>query len=324
MGYEDRDYFRAKPKFEMSLGMPPGTKGLLIAILSAYIVMVFATDQLDLFSESAQSVFAGKGTDASRFVLDTLVLWPGNVFPFFDPGPVQPWKLLVSWIVPPSILRVILALLMTYFGGKMLEELFGTRQYLMLFIGGSIGANLLACLLDPLLMGDRVSLVMGPTGGIFATLVTMIWIAPNERGLLGVRTKPMIVVLLALFGGIALLSGLTGEESIAGSPTQLLLGAGIGALVMKFLQAKGRVPQFAKGEAVDKSEASAGMRKFQEVVRQQAQDDEKQRAERDREKQQFQKDATELDRILAKISDKGIDSLSRKEKKFLDSRSKSK
>ncbi|MCF6228298.1 MAG: hypothetical protein L3J82_06490, partial [Planctomycetes bacterium] len=95
-------------------------------------------------------------------------------------------------------------------------------------------------------------------------------------------------------------------------------------LFMVFLKAGNQVPKFAKATAVDNTEANAGMRKFEEAARKQEEEFAKDKADKDREKQATQKDVAEMDRILGKISDNGIDSLSRKEKKFLDSQSKSK
>lgn len=324
MGYEDRDYFRAKPKFEMSLGMPSGTKGLLIALIAAYIIVVFTTNQTDITSQDAAALFSGNAGANGSFALNTFILQPGNIFPFHAGADIKPWKLFTSWVAPPTLIGAIISLLMTYFAGKMLEDVFGTKRYLILFIGGAVGANLAACLIDPYLVGGRPSIVMGPTGGIFAVFTTIIWIAPEQRSAFGVRMKSLTIALVVIFGGMALMAGLTGEGEPANSPTQLLFGAVIGSLFMVFLKAGNQVPKFAKATAVDNTEANAGMRKFEEAVRKQEEEFAKDKADKDREKQAKQKDVAEMDRILGKISDNGIDSLSRKEKKFLDSQSKSK
>ncbi|MEE9311199.1 MAG: rhomboid family intramembrane serine protease [Planctomycetota bacterium] len=308
----------------MSLGMPSGTKGLLIAMLAAYIIVVFTTNQTDITSSEAAALFSGNAGANGSFALNTFILQPGNIFPFHAGTDIKPWKLFTSWIVPPTLIGAIMSLLMTYFAGKMLEDIFGTKRYLTLFIGGAIGANLLACLIDPYLVGSRSSIVMGPTGGVFAAFTTIIWIAPEQRSAFGIRMKSMMIALIVIFGGMALMAGLTGEGEPANSPTQLLFGAAIGSLFMIFLKSGNQVPKFAKAAAVDKTEANAGMRKFAEAARQQEEEFAKEKADKDRTKQSKQKDATEMDRILGKISDNGIDSLSRKEKKFLDSQSKSK
>lgn len=321
MGYEDRDYFKAKPKFEMSLGMPSGTKALLMAVVAAYVVMVVSTDVVDLTSPDAAGFFAGQ---QGRFALETFVLWPGNIFPFHPFADLMPWKVLVSWMFPPTMLGALLSALMVYVSGKMLEDVFGTKRYLTLFIGAAIGGNLLACLIDPFIVGGRMSLVMGPTAGIFAVLATMIWIAPNERSAFGIRMKSITIGLIVIFGGMGLLRGATGDSSVVSSPTQLLFGAALGAVYMMFLKSRGKVPAFAKGATVNQSEASQGMRKYEEAAAAQAIEEERHQAELSKQKVKGKKDTAEIERILEKISANGIDSLSRKEKKFLDEQSKSK
>jgi hypothetical protein len=85
---------------------------------------------------------------------DNVAIWA----PGFDPGQ---WKLLTHWLVAPGLLAAVIDVLCVYFAGRMVEELFGTRRFTLLFIAACVLAGLLAGLVDPLLMGEsRVSVIM--------------------------------------------------------------------------------------------------------------------------------------------------------------------
>lgn len=329
MGYEDRDYFQSKPKFEFSSGLHAGTKGLLIVLIAGYIGGLVAADQTE---------FADQGFwDAVRFPSEqqlwayrVFVLVPWNIIPVngFDPGY---WKLLTHWIVAPGLISAIIQVILVYFVGKMLEQLFGTRRFLTLFIGACVFSGLLSALADPWLVGNRFSVIMGVSGGLIGSYITAIWIAPNQRSIFGWKLKNVVIGLIAAVCGISLLVGIFGgNESATVSPTQPIWGAVFGALYMVIAKRRGRVPSIAggfqqqdehleewqkPGYLHDYKEKDFDERKFKAVA-------DKQRDEEIDAAKKRGSDKEKLDAILAKISEKGMTSLTRKEKKFLDEQSK--
>jgi membrane associated rhomboid family serine protease len=125
---------------------------------------------------------------------DNVAIWA----PGFDPGQ---WKLLTHWLVAPGLLAAVLDVLCVYFAGRMVEELFGTRRFTLLFIAACVLAGLLAGLVDPLLMGQSRSVIMGPAAGAFAAFTTLAWIAPGQRSMLGFRMRPMVLTIVGIVCG---------------------------------------------------------------------------------------------------------------------------
>lgn len=322
MGYEDRDYFQSKPKFELSSSIRPATRGLLIAVIAGYVIALIAGNNTNFASaEFLQS----SGSGGPLWVRKLFVLTSGDVVPWlasFSPGY---WKLLTHWVVPSNLLACVFDALGIYFAGRMVEELFGSRRFVLLFVAACVLSGLLAALTDHLILRGREGVIIGPGGGIFAAFLSVVWIAPHQRTFMGLRLRTFVLILLGLFATLALVTGLTGKGPVV-SPTQLIWGMAVCAVYMSILKSAGRVPALAPGsyeeawnrrgnlpeDVDDVARAIANARKEDEKERQRA---EKQRAEQGALQQK-------LDAILDKISKQGISSLSRSEKAFLDEQSK--
>jgi membrane associated rhomboid family serine protease len=330
MGYEDRDYFQSKPKFEFSAGLHKGTKGMMIALVAAFIAAIVVSDFFEFASPEFWASLAA-GNEKALLGYQLFVLTPHNVIPVggsFDPGH---WKLLTHWLVAPGIISAIIDVVMVYFVGRMLEQLLGTRRFLLVLIGASVLSGLLAALVDGWLVGEKISVIMGPTGGIVACFMAPVWIAPHQKSIFKWPLRNVVLGLVAAFAAIALLSALFGEGPAVISPTQLIWGAAIGAVYMLWLKKRGRLPSLAGGFRQDDNlqpwekpgylngyeEKSFDERKFLATA-------DKQLKEEEKAQEQRQKDKARLDEILEKISRQGINSLSRTERKFLDEQSKKK
>ena len=328
MAYDDRDYFQSKPKFEFSAGLHAGTKGLLIALIACYIGGLVASDSTEFTDETFW--------DAVRFPVEqqlwayrVFVLVPQNVIPVrgFDPGY---WKLLTHWLVAPGLISAIIQVVLVYFVGKMLEQLFGTRRFLTLFIGGCVVSGLAAALVDPLLVGSRFSVIMGVSGGLIGSYITTLWIAPDQRSIFGWRMRNVVLGLVGAVCLFSLLMGIFGgNDSATLSPTQPIWGAAFGVLFMLVAKKRGRVPSiaggFQQGEALEEWQKPGYMHDFKEEAFDEKKfksTADKQRDAEERGIKQRRADKEKLDAILEKISISGITSLTRKEKKFLDEQSK--
>lgn len=322
MGYEDRDYFQSRPKFEFSSALRPATKGLLIAVVAAYLTALIIGNA----SEFTNPMFFASGEAGAIWVRRLVVLTPADLWVWTDGFSPGHWKLLTHWLVPVGILTAVVDGVMLYIVGRMLEELFGTRRYLLLFVAACVLSGLAASLVDPLLMGGRTSVIMGPAGGIVAGLMSFAWIAPNQRGMFGFKIRPMVFTLVGVFAGLALVTGILGEGEFNASPTRLIWAAAISAAYMSWLQARGRVPTPATGsyeEAWSRrgnlpEEVDAIARSIAEARK----EDERLRRAEDKRRAEADADQKRLDAILEKISREGITALSRSEKSFLDDQSR--
>lgn len=332
MAYDDRDYFQTKPRFEFSPGLPNGTKGLMIAVIAAFVVGIVVSNQLSYTGQDSEFWGAVAGGDGNAVTAYNLyVLIPQNVIPAwgqFDPGH---WKLFTHWLFPSGIFVAVLDVLMIYFAGRLIEPLFGTRRYLTFFIAACVISGLLACLVDPWLVGgERRAVIMGPGGGVFAAFTSMIWIAPQQKSFFGLTIKTLMLIFLGIAGVMGLIGMFAGSQFVA-SPTQVLLGAGLAVGYMTWLKGKGRVPSFtggmgggAKKEPWEEEDYLHGYKdggsddaKFRKAV-------EKQRKQQEKESERRKEEQAKLDAILAKISNEGVTALTRSEKKFLDKQSRSK
>lgn len=329
MGYEDRDYFQSKPKFEFSSGLHAGTKALMIALIACYIGGLVAADNTEFIDETFWASVRFP-VEQQLWAYRLFVLVPQNIIPVggYDPGY---WKLLTHWLVAPGLISAIVEVIFVYFVGKMLEQLFGTRRFLTLFIGACVFSGLVAALVDPWIVGGRFSVIMGASGGLVACYMTAVWIAPNQRSLFGWPLRNVVLGVIGLICVVSLLMGIFGgNDSATLSPTQPVWGAAFGALYMVLARRRGRVPSIAggfqrqdepledwqkPGYLHDYKESEFNERKFNAVANKQ----------RDAELEAARKrsaDKEKLDAILEKISQSGISSLSRKEKKFLDEQSR--
>jgi membrane associated rhomboid family serine protease len=329
MGYEDRDYFKSKPKFELTSGLHKGTKLLIIALIAAYIAALVISDQLE-FARLDFWDAVRFGNEKALLGYSLFVLTPMNVIPVrgsFDPGH---WKLLTHWLVAPGLIAVIIDVIAIYFVGKMIEQLFGTRRFVLLFLAGCVISGLLAALVDGWLVPGKTVVIMGPSGGLVAGLITPVWIAPRQKSFLGWELRWVLLSLIGIFVVFSLVMALVGKDVVQ-SPTQLAWGAAVGALYMLWLKKRGQVPSVAggyqqeenlepwekQGYLNDYKEKPFDEGKFLEAA-------EKQRKTEAKALDDSQKDREKLDEILAKISRSGVGSLTRAEKKFLDAQSKKK
>lgn len=329
MAYDDRDYFQSKPKFEPASGLPNGAKGLMIAVVAAYVVSIIVGNVTGYTGDEYWRAWSA-GTDQARNAYNFYVLIPQNIIPAhgsFDP---QHWKLLTHWLFPSGIFTAVLDVLMIYFAGRLIEPLFGTRRYLTLFVAACVVSGALAALVDPWLVGgEKVSLIMGPTGGIFGVFMTMLWIAPEQKSFFNLKIKHIILGGLGIFVAINLLTGVLGSGVATNSPTQLLFGAGVAAAYMMYLRKQGRVPSFAggvqQGEPKQAWEEEGYMHGYRDDVADEAKFNKvanKQRKDEDKRRRQRKTDKEKLDAILDKISRESMTALTRAEKKFLDKQSK--
>jgi membrane associated rhomboid family serine protease len=109
------------------------------------------------------------------------------------------WQILSHVFLVLHPLTLVFNLIFLYFFGRMIEELVGTRKFLVLFFGGSLFAALVFLAIGYFLLPSGV--YTGPEGAIMAVLVMAAFTAPNMQVLfyfMPVKLKYLALVYIGL------------------------------------------------------------------------------------------------------------------------------
>ncbi|MFA9479393.1 rhomboid family intramembrane serine protease [Phycisphaerales bacterium AB-hyl4] len=187
-----------------------------------------------------------------------------------------------------------------FFFGPMVESYFGSRRFLAYYLLAGVGGVLGYLVLWGLQITDisAATTLVGASGGVFGVMVAALFVAPNARVLLffliPVPLKAM--VFLALF--IAVFVLVAGGPNPGGEAAHL--GGALAGLVM--FRIKG---------SLDWADRLGGSREGPTLAERWAQ-----KREAKRRQQQLDEEA-EVDRILEKVKQQGLQSLTGAEKKTL-------
>ncbi len=214
----------------------------------------------------------------------------------------QVWRIITYQFLHWDFFHIFFNMLALFFFGPMVESWLGSRRFIAFYLISGVGGAALFTVLalavpdvffrDPAL-ATRTALV-GASGCIFGVLVAAALIAPDQRVMLLIPPIPMkLRTLVWVFLGIAVLSVVVGSVN-AGGEVAHLGGAAVGFLLIR------------RPRLLDPFAESAGrVRQRVEHVR------------TDRQRKQQQADEAEIDRILAKVHNEGLNALTEKEKRTL-------
>lgn len=225
----------------------------------------------------------------------------------------QVWRWLTYQFLHGGFFHLLFNMIALFFFGPLMEQWWGSRRFLAFYlICGVSGAAIysLIVLLMPGLIFDVTALqarapaavpVVGASGAIFGILIGAAVLFPHQRVMLLFPPIPMSLRTLALIIlGIAVLSLLTGTPN-AGGEAAHLGGAALGWLLV-------RRPHW-----LDWADRLGLERASPERLRQKHQQG---RVQRRRQKEA--EEAAEVDRILDKVKNQGLHSLTKREKKILN------
>ena len=210
---------------------------------------------------------------------------------------LQVWRWVTYQFLHASFGHVLFNMIGLYFFGPMMERWWGSRRFLAFYllcgIGGAGLFSLLTFVPDVIGLSSQSPMV-GASGALFGILVGCAVLYPNQQVMLLIPPIPMKMRTMAIvFLGLAMLSLMAGAKN-AGGEAAHLGGALLGWLMI-------RNPGWLNF-------ANGGLPDFSEKIKQGR--DTRRRDNRD-------KDDAEIDRILDKVRNKGLASLSNKEKKTL-------
>jgi len=267
MGLYDRDYTRAdyesKSHYasQMRMAFPkitPVVKWLLIINVAVYFVQILGADTL-------------------------LVRWFA-AYPSLL-AVLQIWRLVTYQFLHGFTFHILLNMIVLYFLGSTLERHWGSRKFLVFYLGcGMVGGLVYPLLRGLKIISPHLIPLVGASGAILGVLAACAILFPHIIVLfvffpLPIRVVALILTLLAVFGII------TGEN--AGGQAAHLGGMAVGAIYVFSQSWRDKL----------KLKVRAGQWEKKMAARHNLQ--------------------VELDRILQKVHDSGIHSLTSKEKKIL-------
>lgn len=191
------------------------------------------------------------GANVVAFLLQTplgdaatiwFALWPLNASAAFGPEVgFQPWQLVTYSFLHGGFSHIFFNMFAVYMFGSVLEQLFGTRWYVMLYFVSVVTAGLTQLGVSEL-MGSPYP-TLGASGGVFGLLLAFGMYFPRRTIMLIFPPIPMPAwVAVTAYGALELFLGVTGTQ--AGVAHFAHLGGMLGAFLM--IQHRRGKPPFGK------------------------------------------------------------------------------
>ena len=282
MGWEERDYHRDEGG-SGRLFTRPGS----MSVVTWLLVINAAVFLLD-------SIFTG----STRAGLLSLSRW-GHFNIQDGIFGLQLWRWVTYQFLHGDLLHLVFNMIGLYFFGPMLEKWWGPRRFLAFYLlCGTCGALVLTGLafVPGLLPGGTDTFVVGASGSVYGILVACAVLFPRQQVQLLFPPIPMTMRTMALvFLGIAALSLIAGSRNAGGEAAHL------GGALLGFALAR-RPSLLNWADRVSMPQRPPGQR-LKRKLEKQAQADAREDAE--------------VDRILAKVREHGLHSLTRGEQKTL-------
>jgi len=165
---------------------PPVIKYLLISNIAIFIIQHF--------------IFAGfsvSGVPLSVFFLKYFALNPigSDVFPFY------PWQLITYLFMHGGLWHLLMNMFALWMFGMELENIWGSKKFLMYYIMCGVGAGLSTILLTPLFTSLNLPTV-GASGSVYGILVAFGMLFPNREiyfyFFLPIKAKYFVIIYMAI------------------------------------------------------------------------------------------------------------------------------
>jgi membrane associated rhomboid family serine protease len=179
MGIQDRDYYREGPSF-LDRVSAQGATVWLIAITCG--------------------IFFGQYVPGSPFVewgiYDPRLILKGEV-----------WRLLTSVFLHSGIFHLFFNMLVLFWAGKRLEDVYGSREFVLFYLLSGIGANVIY------LAAQKAGLspenpALGASGAVTATMIVFAFHFPHQQVRLWFFIPMPVWLLAVLFVGFETLAGM--------------------------------------------------------------------------------------------------------------------
>ena len=207
---------------------------------------------------------------------------------------LQLWRMITYQFLHGGLMHLLFNMIGLYFFGPLMERWWGSRRFLAFYLLCGIGGAGLYTALSfvPGLLGVSIhSSLIGASGCIFGILIGCAVLYPNQRVMLIFPPIPMTMRTMALcFLGLGVLSLMAGSAN-AGGEAAHLGGAALGWFLIKNPRWLNFVDRNWFGDL--------------------------QRHRQERQRHAAAKEDAQVDRILSKVREHGLASLTNREKKTL-------
>lgn len=223
----------------------------------------------------------------------------------FNPAQVltRPWTIITYMFAHGGFLHIFLNMLFLFFFGPPLEERWGGKEFIKYYAICGVGAALFSLIF-------REGPVIGASGAVYGVMLAYALNWPNSLiwiyAIFPIKAKYLVLIL----GGLSFYSAFW---SIRGASDGIAHFAHLGGLVVGFVYLKKGWEIGVWFEALRKR-----LRKRKFTVIPGGRSPESDARRRSKEAAEESKILDAVDRILDKIRDEGIDSLTREERRFLD------
>ena len=242
----------------------------------------------------------------SNRVVDALQFNPG-----FESTLNRPWTFLTYMFVHGGLLHLLLNSLGLYFFGPPVEEKFGGRTFLFYYLYCGVGAAIFSMAISGIVPGG-IDPFIGSSGAVLGLMLAFAMFWPDAEILvfpipIPIRAKTLVIVIagLSAFFGLIFMNSPTGKVAHF---------AHLGGMLAGYL--------FFRIQAISQRAPLPPQRQVERVVMVQSpsRDTEHHASEQPRPASRPGPDPVnvELDRVLDKINEKGIGSLTAEERRFLD------
>ncbi len=297
MGWEDRHYYRDQTQTGRAFSAAALRGRSVVFWLIAINIGVFLLDKILISAgQGIEPLFIGADGGAVKLPLMGPLEWWGHFSGYFAIQKVQAWRFLSYQFLHADIGHILMNMLGLFFFGPMVEHYLGSRRFLAFYlISGTIGSLVYMLMWGiGLILSGPLTPLIGASAGVLGVLIGAAVIAPNTTVQLlfppiPVKLKTIAWVLVGIGAFTVLFRGFQ-RGSNAGGEAAHLGGCLAGYLLIRFP----RVLNFA-----DRLPAPPTARPTQSMPKKRGPDPEV------------------IDRILDKVREQGIQSLTRKEKKLL-------
>jgi len=140
-----------------------------------------------------------------------LALWPLATSSTSIGASFAPWQLVTYAFLHGSLLHLAFNMFALYMFGSAIEQVFGTRRYLILYFVSVLSAAITQLIVA--MLTHAIYPTIGASGGVFGLLLAYGMYFPHNRVMLLFPPIPMPArVFVVVYGAIELVLGVTGSQ----------------------------------------------------------------------------------------------------------------